>query len=295
MNVRNLKADAMLLLTAIIWGTAFTAQRAGMEDIGPFTYTGLRFMLGALVILPLAMRRERRPPLRPLTDRQTIGVGLFAGLILFIASALQQVGLVHTTAGKAGFITGLYVVLVPLLGLFIGQRTHAGVWLGAALAVVGLYLLSINEALVMAYGDVLQLIGSVFWALHVIVVSGWAARCHSVRLALIQFIVCGVLSLLIAPFIESISLDSIIAAGIPIIYGGLVSVGLGYTIQVIAQRDAVASHAAIILSLEAVVAVLAGWLILGETLSNRAIIGCALMLIGMLLAQLAPMLGRRHL
>jgi len=295
MHARLFKADALLMLTAIIWGAAFVAQRLGMEHIGPFTFNGIRFALGALALQPLIWRMQRTRASeggRPgLDSARLIRCGLLAGCVLFAGAALQQVGIVYTTAGKAGFITGLYVVMVPLFGLFLRQRAGAGTWIGALAAAVGLYLLSVNEDFTIAYGDVLELIGAVFWAGHVLLIgrlSPGMDATDAVKLASAQFAVCSLLSLGVAVATEPIVLAGLSAAAVPILYGGLMSVGVAYTLQVVAQRDANPAHAAIILSLEAVFAAVAGYFLLGEVLAVRALIGCALMLGGMLVSQLRP-------
>jgi drug/metabolite transporter (DMT)-like permease len=189
---------------------------------------------------------------------------------------------------NSGFITGLYVIIVPLLGLFIGHKTGLGIWLGASLAVVGMFLLSVGDGFVVASGDWLQLAGAFVWGVHVLLVGFFASRHDPLRLALVQFITCAVISLLLALIFEEIQWQSIIAAGPAILYGGVFGVAIGFTLQVVAQKDAIASHAAIILSLEAVFAAIAGALLLGETLELRGYFGCALMFAGMLLAQLWP-------
>mgnify|MGYP006289995655 CR=1 FL=1 len=289
------KSDSLLLITAAIWGTAFVAQRVGMDHVGPFTFNGLRFALGCLSLLPLlylTRNREQIPAsIRPHADRTTLvlGGGL-AGLVLFLGASLQQVGLVYTTAGKAGFITGLYVVIVPLLGLFWKQRPGFGTWLGAVLAAWGLYYLSVTQAFSIAFGDFLELVGAFFWAGHVLIVGWLSPRMDSLKLAFFQFLVCSVLSLFTAILVEIMALSSLLAAALPICYGGLVSIGIAYTLQVVAQKEAKPAHAAIILSLEAVFAALGGWVILGETLSPRGLVGCGLMLLGMLLSQLQPII-----
>jgi drug/metabolite transporter (DMT)-like permease len=289
---KTLKAEALLLLAAVIWGFAFVAQRVGMEHVGPFTYNGVRFVLGALSLLPLLwLGRRSATPVGPSGWRPILGGGLLAGLILFVGASLQQVGIVHTTAGKAGFITGLYVVIVPALGLLWGHRTPWSTWIGAALAVAGLYLLTVTDGLTLAEGDGLVLIGAFFWAAHVLVI-GWLSgrRIEPVLLACLQFVVCAMLSLAVAVVSESIALAGLWGGALPILYGGLLSVGVAYTLQVVAQRDAPPAHAAILLSLETVFAALGGWLLLDEILSGRGLIGCALMFAGMLLSQLG--LGR---
>ncbi len=288
-TLKAFKAEILLLLAAIIWGFAFVAQRMGMDHIGPFTYNGVRFLLGALSLAPLLwLGRRTAPLLDPGAKRLTLAGSLLAGLILFAGASLQQIGLIYTTAGKAGFITGLYVVIVPLLGLLWGQRTPWGTWLGALLAIFGLYLLTMSDRLALGEGDGLVLIGALFWAGHVLVI-GWLAgrRVDPVLLACLQFIVCAVLSLAVALVSEPITLTGLRGATLPILYGGLLSVGVAYTLQVVAQRDAPPTHAAIILSLETVFAALGGWLLLNEVLAERGLLGCGLMFVGMLLSQLA--------
>lgn len=287
------RADLLLLLVALIWGFGFVAQRAGMDHLGPYAYNGIRFLLGSLCLLPLALGRTFVPMVRKEKRIPVIKAGLLAGVVLFIAATLQQVGLQFTTAGKAGFITGLYVVLVPILGLFFRQRTNAGTWIGAAAAAMGLYLLSVTETMRIEPGDLLELLGAVFWAGHVLMLAWLSPRTAPVRLALVQFLVCGILSLLTAMALETLTLKAIVEAAVPLFYGGVCSVGAGYTLQVVVQRKAHPSHAAILLSLESPFAALGGWLLLGEILSGRALTGCGLMLAGMLLSQLWPMLAAR--
>jgi drug/metabolite transporter (DMT)-like permease len=206
--------------------------------------------------------------------------------VLFFGATFQQVGLVFTTAGKAAFITGLYVILVPLAGLFWGEKMAWGGWVGAVLALVGLYFLSVTEELTLAPGDLLELLGSFFWAGHVLILGWLSPRVDVLRLAAAQYVACSLLSLVTAFWLEPITAEGLAGAAIPILYGGLMSVGVAYTLQVIAQRDAPPAHAAIILSLETVFAALTGWLILDEVLSERALLGCVLMFAGMLFAQL---------
>ncbi|MBL8250685.1 MAG: DMT family transporter [Candidatus Competibacter sp.] len=286
---KTLKAECLLLLAAVIWGFAFVAQRIGMEHVGPFTYNGVRFLLGAASLLPLVWFNRRSGSAGPAGGwRPMLGGGLLAGLLLFAGASLQQVGMVYTTAGKAGFITGLYVVIVPLLGLLWGQRTPWATWAGAVIAAAGLYLLTVGDNFTLAQGDGLVLVGALFWSGHVLAI-GWLSGRHvePVLLACLQFVVCGVLSLAVAATTETTSGQALEAALMPILYGGLLSVGVAYTLQVVAQRDAPPAHAAIILSLETVFAVLGGWLLLDETLSDRGLLGCGLMFAGMLLSQLA--------
>jgi drug/metabolite transporter (DMT)-like permease len=289
----TIQADLLLLLVALIWGFGFVAQRVGMDHLGPYTFNGIRFLLGGLCLLPLALGRTSGPMVHRAQQIPLARAGLLAGGVLFIAATLQQVGLQYTTAGKAGFITGLYVVLVPMIGLFFRQRTNGGTWLGAVTAAVGLYLLSVTSDFRIESGDLLELIGAIFWAGHVLILSYLSPRTAPIRLAMVQFFVCGVLSLLTGVLLETITLQAIVEATVPIFYGGVCSVGAGYTLQVVVQRKAHPSHAAILLSLESPFAALGGWLLLDEILSGRALVGCGLMLAGMLVSQLWPMMRER--
>ncbi len=282
-RTRTLKSDILLLLAAIIWGFAFVAQRAGMEHIGPFLFNGIRFALGSVVLIPLIMIRNTG---EKITSGSLLLPGLIAGVAIFMGVSFQQVGIVYTTAGKAGFITGLYVIIVPILGLFLGKKSGTGVWAGAMLAVVGLYLLSVKTGLKMERGDLLVLIGALFWAVHVHLIGHFAPRMDTIKLAFLQFLTVSFLSTLTALAFERINIHQILAAWIPIIYAGVFSAGIAYTLQVVAQRDAHPSHAAIILSMETVFAVLGGWVILGERLSVREFMGCGLMFAGMIISQL---------
>ena len=287
MQTRTLRSDLMLLITAAIWGTAFVAQRVGMDYVGPFTFTAARFFLGALSLLPLLL--ILKPTIAKPKGKVRLNLwqgGLIAGTFLFAGATLQQVGLQYTTAGNAGFITGLYIILVPVIALLWGQRTGRNTWVGGVLAVVGLYLLSITDDFTLAYGDLLQLIGALFWAGHVLVIGWLSPQMDALRLSIVQFFTCGLVSLGVALFIEEPTFANIGMAWQPIAYAGLLSVGVAYTLQVFAQKTAPASHAAIILSLEAVFAVIGGYFMLGERLDTQGIIGCSLMLAGMLISQI---------
>ncbi|KIX15535.1 DMT family transporter [Dethiosulfatarculus sandiegensis] len=291
MNTKALKADSLLLITAMIWGAAFVAQRMGMDHVGPFTFNGVRFALGALALWPLILKKPGR-----LTwggdlpvffqKRPVLWGGALTGAVLFFGATFQQVGLVYTTAGKAAFITGLYVILVPLVGLFWGYRLAWGGWVGAFLALLGLYFLSVTEELTLSPGDLLELLGSFFWAGHVLILGWLSPRIDVLRLAAAQYVACAILSLATALWLEPITIQGLTGAAVPILYGGIMSVGVAYTLQVVAQREAPPAHAAIILSLETVFAALTGWLILDEVLSARSLLGCVLMFAGMLFAQL---------
>jgi len=285
-------SDGLLLITALIWGLAFVAQRKGMEFIGPFTYNGIRFALGGLSLLPLLAYRYRKGNLnlsfrgKPDSRQKLLMSGIFLGLLLFGGASLQQVGIVYTTAGKAGFITGLYVILVPLAGIFLGQRNKLKIWLGAILALSGMYFLSITGDFSISPGDLLVLFSAFFWTAHVLLIGWLSPKSDSLILAGMQFTVCSMLSLITAFFTEIISWTTILQAAVPILYGGILSVGVAYTLQVVAQKKANPAYASIILSLESVFAGIGGYLLLGETLNSRGLLGCCLMFSGMLIAQL---------
>jgi drug/metabolite transporter (DMT)-like permease len=294
MKTQALKTDLLMLIAAAIWGFAFVAQREGMETMGPFLFSGVRFLIGVVALSPVVWFLSKKPQQThkaEVSAKKLIFAGTVAGLLLFGGISCQQVGLQYTTAGKAGFITGLYIFFVPLIGLFLGQKTGSGTWLGATIALFGLYLLSIKEDFSIAEGDLLQLICAVFFAAHVLVIGYLAKRMDTLKLSLVQYLVCGFISLFIAIAIEMISWDMIVATAIPLLYAGVMSTGIAYTLQVVAQQHAHSSHAAIILSLEGAFAVLGGWLLLDEHLPARGLLGCALMLTGMFLSQLFPKLG----
>jgi len=287
--------DLVLLLTAAIWGFAFIAQRSGMEAMGPFAFNATRFLAGGLTLWLVSRTFPRQ--LKPAGDPAgTSGKGLWlggilTGLVLFAGASLQQVGLVETDAGKAGFITGMYVVLVPILGLLIGKRTSLFNWIGAVLAAVGLYLLMVTGGLSIARSDLLVLIGALVWAVHVHLVGYFSPRFGAVKLAVTQFLICGVISLGVALVFEQPEWNQLLAGIWPLLYAAFLSVAIAYTLQVVAQQWADPAHAAIILSLEGAFAALGGWLILGEKLGVRGLIGAGIMLAGMLVSQVKKMVS----
>lgn len=285
-----MRSNLLLLLTAVIWGFAFVAQRAGMEFIGPFTFNTARFTLGSLSLIPLLLINQKRKfekkKLLPLNDKNLLYGGLSAGTVLFLGATFQQGGLVYTDAGKAGFITGFYIILVPILGLFIKQRTSLFTWIGAIVAIIGLYFLSVDETFNINVGDILVFIGAFFWAIQILIIGFYSKRIDPFQLAFSQFVVCAVLSFIAALTTEAIIIQNMLLAYLPILYAGLFSVGIAFTIQVVAQREAHPANAAIIMGLEAVFAVIGGWMILNESIPLRGLFGCVMMLIGMILSQL---------
>ena len=286
------RSNALLLLAAAIWGFAFVAQRAGMEHVGPFAFNAVRFAMGGIALIPFLLRGRGHPTgsedaLPRARGKAVLLSGSLAGAALFVGASLQQMGIVYTTAGKAGFITGLYVIIVPIMGLCWRQRTGIEIWLGALLAVVGLYLLSVAGKMAVSRGDLLVLLGAFSWAGHVHIIGWLSPRIDPIRLAFMQFMACSALSLIIAGLVERITTQGLQGAAIPILYAGIMSSGVAYTLQVLAQRTARPAHAALILSLEAAFAALGGWLMLREILSGRELFGCVLMLGGMLMSQIA--------
>ncbi len=284
---RTLKADLLLLFTAIIWGFSFVAQRKGMDFVGPYFYNGIRFLLGAATLYVIvSIRGKRKGWGKPLP-------GIVLGVILFAAVSLQQVGLVYTTAGKAGFITGLYVVFVPVLGIFLRQRIGVFAWLGVLLAVVGLYFLSVNESFSISYGEILVLLCAVVWAVQIQFIDRQAKLGNQTALAFYSFVTCAILSLIAALIVGEVRLEGMSDAWLTIAYGGVLSVGVAFSLQIVAQRDAPPSHAAVLFSLESVFALIGGMLILHEKMSFRSYLGCGLILLGILMLQLPKFLSKR--
>ncbi|OYV40899.1 MAG: EamA family transporter [Thiomonas sp. 20-64-5] len=282
------RASALMLLASLIWGTAFVAQTASIGTIGPFYYTGLRFLLGAAVVLAfMTLRRRPEPAAHPYSNpRSLLRDGSLLGVLVALSISMQQIGLESTTVANAGFISSLYVVLVPLLGLLWGRRIGAGVWLGALLAMLGLYLLSVRSGYSVRHGDWLELGGALFITGQILLLGRVAPRHDPLQLAAVQFVVCGLLCLGTGVVVETISLDALQRAAWTIVYGGALSVGVAYTLQVVAQRDAIAAHAAVIFSMEGVFAALAAWLVLHQALDARALFGCVLVFCGLVISQL---------
>ncbi len=294
MKIERVKADFTLLVVAIVWGSAFVSQRVAAENIGVFLFNGLRFLLGALILLPLTRRKVSKGQSKQrLTRKQFLGL-VFLGSLLFTAAALQQFGLRFTTAGNAGFVTGLYVVLIPVvLALGWHQSSRPSIWVASFLAVVGMFLLSTGGQMKVNPGDLIELAGAFVWAFHVIFIGRLVQSIDVPRLAVGQYLVCGLLSLALGLVVELNSLTNLVDVWWTVVYTGLFSIGLGYTLQAVAQKVAPPADAAIILSMEAVFAAVFGWLFLGELLTLPQLFGCILILSGMLLAQ-APVLSRAH-
>ncbi|MBU0956490.1 MAG: DMT family transporter [Spirochaetes bacterium] len=284
----ELAFESLLLITAVIWGLGFVAQRIGLEDLPPFAFNAARFALGALSLVPvILLRRTSRARLRA-----CLVPALIAGVVLTLAASLQQLGMQYTSAGKGGFITGLYVVLVPIAGIALGRKTAANTWLGVVLTFAGLFLLSVTENFSINKGDLLVLLGAFFWAAHILVLDRFAPKVDPIVLAALQFLVCALLTGTTAFVFETPTAAGFSGAFPAIAFSGLLTIGLGFTLQAIAQTKAHPARASIIMSLEAMFAAIGGWIILGERLSPRELAGCAIMLSGMIVAQLPPVRRR---
>ena len=304
------KSPALLFLTAVVWGVAFVAQSVGMDYVGPFTFNCIRCLIGAVVLVPCIwfLDRWKQRPDSASCGRESAGApggasdgghallagGICCGLALFVASNLQQIGIQYTTVGKAGFITALYIVMVPVFGIFLKKRAGIRVWVSVALAVAGLYLLCITDRLALGKGDILVLLCAVVCAVHIVVVDHFSAKTDGVRMSCIQFLVCGLLSGVCMLITEHPGMRLILQAWQPILYAGVFSCGVGYTLQIVGQKGTDPTVASLILSLESVVSVLAGWLLLGQRLSVRELGGCALMFAAILLAQMPERLQSYH-
>jgi len=282
-RIAALRADAWMLLASAIWGAAFVAQHRAADHLDALSIAALRFIAGGVMLLPLiALRRRSVRGRSPLFT--VVGGGLAAGCVMLVAFLLQQRGIeAGSTASAAGFITGLYVLFVPMIGLLGGLRTHPAVWAGAGMAVGGLYLLSMNAELRMSWGDFLVLLCAVAWAVHVLLIGRFSPRCDAIELAAAQFLVTGVLAAFALPALPSA--QAVRASVWPMLYLGPVAVGIAFTLQVVGQRTAPPAHAAVILSMEGLFAAAFGALIGGERLAWGQYAGCALMLVGILVAQ----------
>ena len=297
---KKLKSNLLLLLTAFVWGTSFVAQKSGMDYIEPFTYNGIRTFIGGLVLIPVIylFRKKNREQIEEEEEKKTEEVrakekktlligGICCGIALFAASSLQQFGVNYTTAGKAGFITTLYVVLVPVFSIVLRKKVRPVMWLCVVMGAIGLYLLCMTDSSFrLQFGDMLVLICAVAFAVHIMVIDYFSPKADGIKLSCIQFLVSGVLGLVCMALFETPVLGAILDCWVPILYAGVLSCGVGYTLQVIAQKDADPTAASLILSLESVFAVIAGAMILHESMSFRELLGCAVIFAAVIIAQL---------
>ncbi|UYZ84180.1 DMT family transporter [Entomomonas sp. E2T0] len=290
MQTAIIRANILMLITAMIWGSTFLGQNVAMNYMGALTFSGVRFLLGTFALLPIIFfyLRKNKLTLLQIFSKRTIAGGIVLGIILTIGINLQQIGIKYTTITNSGFITGLYVILVPILGLIIGQRTGLGTWIGAVLAVIGMALLTLTDHLTISFGDLITLISAFAWGLHVLSAGFLVSRYDPIAVAFMQCLVCSILSLLLAAPLEGLQISFAQPALLAIFFTGIVSVAISFTLQLIAQKDAVPSHAAVILSLEAVFAAICGAIFLDESLTTRGYIGCMFMFVGIIIAQIWP-------
>ena len=308
MDRQRAKNSGLLVLTALIWGVAFVAQSVGMDYVGPFTFNAVRSLIGGLALLPCILWQDRRRKNKRQAEEAAAGQakgggaavkedtgirrknlwrgGILCGLALCAASSLQQYGILFTTVGKAGFITAMYIVLVPVFGLFLGRKVRSLIVLCVVMAAAGLYFLCMTEHLSLGFGDLLVLICAAVFTLHILVIDHFSPLVDGVRMSAIQFLTAGIACGVPMLIWETPNLSDIAAAWMPILYAGVMSCGVAYTLQILGQKNAEPTVASLLLSLESVFSVLAGWVLLGQRLSGRELFGCALMFAAIILAQL---------
>lgn len=283
----KVQSTVLLFLTAIIWGFAFVAQRVGADYVGTFTFNGIRFLLGSFSLIPVILIFEREA-----ADKKkllkTFYISLAAGTVLFIAASLQQYGVELTgSAGKAGFLTGLYTVLVPVFRFFLGKKTSVLTFIGAFFAIGGLFFLCMTgNSVSFGKGDIVLIIGAVFWAFHILIIDKFVNDVSPLKFSMMQFFVCGVLSVIGALLTETVEISSIKAAAVPILYGGIMSVGVAYTCQILGQKHSDPTFASIVFSTESVFSAVGGALLLNEIMTGRGYFGCALIFVGIVLSQI---------
>lgn len=280
-------SSLLLFLAACIWGVAFVAQSVGMDYMGPLTFNGVRFLIGATVLLPIVFVRVRGNKKKNKSSI-TLKGGICCGLAICFASCFQQMGIQYTTVGKAGFITTLYIILVPLFGLFLHRKVPGKVWIAAAAAAAGMYLLCITEDFSIGKGDMLVFICAVLFSIHILVIDYFSPKADGMALSCIQFYTAGILCTIGALFTEEPAWEQLVQGIIPILYAGVMSCGVAYTLQIIGQKVLEPAVASLILSMESVVSVLAGWLLLGQSLTAKELAGCVLVFAAVILVQIRP-------
>ncbi len=288
MKESSLKGNIYLLITATIWGVAFVAQSVGMDYVGPFTFNGVRFLIGGIILIPCSfiLRSGNTENAEKNHKGMLIKAGILCGVLMFGATTFQQFGIMQTSVGKTGFITALYVILVPIFGIVIGKKVGIRIWIGAVIAIIGFYLLCVKEGFSIAFGDILVFICAIIFALHIMTVDKFASHVNGVMLSCLQFLVAGAISIVCMFIFEKPEISGILNAWQPILYAGILSCGVAYTLQIIGQKYTNPFLASLILSLESVISALAGWLLLGQVLAVKEIIGCALVFGAIVIAQM---------
>lgn len=285
---KQIRAGLLLTLTSLIWGATFVAQSVGMNYIGPFTYLFSRNLIGGIILIPIIKFMRNDDAVSDQSDHNKILIkgGILCGIALFAASILQQVGIKYTTVGKAGFITSLYIIIVPLLSIILGKKAPKKIWLSVSVAVIGMYFLCMNGESRINIGDIFVLLCAFGFSLHILVIDRFSPKVNSIKLSCLQFWICAVISFFPMMILEKPEMNHIIAAWAPILCAGVLSSGVGYTLQIIAQKDIDPTIASLICSLESVFSVVFGWLILKQTLSAKELFGCVLVFTGVVLTQI---------
>lgn len=291
----SLKGTVLLFLAAFIWGIAFVAQSVGMDYMGPLSFIGGRFLMGSAVLVPLVVykrKKNKKENIRSADTKVTIIGGISCGLALCFASLMQQFGIMHTTVGKAGFITTLYIIIVPIFGVFLKRKVAGKVWISAVIAAAGMYLLCMNEKLTIGKGDGLVFVCAILFSVHILVIDYFSPKADGVELSCLQFLTAGIIGSVGAILFEEPRFSDFIAGIIPLAYAGIMSSGVAYTLQIIGQKDMDPTVASLILSMESVISMLAGWVLLGQALSGRELLGCLLVFGAVILVQLPDMKKR---
>ena len=289
MKKEQIRGLLLLLLAAIIWGSAFVAQSVGMDYVGPFTFNSVRSLIGGFVLIPCIafLNRGKQKKKMNATDKKRLLIGgICCGIVLTLGSTLQQIGIMYTSVGKAGFITAFYIIIVPILGLFLGKKCGLSIWISVLIALVGLYFLCITESFSIGKGDIYVFIGAIAFSIHILVIDHFTQFNDGVKMSCIQFFVCGIICFVPMILFEHPQVSTILQAWQPILYAGVLSCGVAYTLQIVGQKGMNPTIASLILSLESVTSVIAGFIILHQNLSQREMIGCGLMFVAIVLAQL---------
>lgn len=301
--MRYKKNVIILLLTAIVWGFAFVAQSAGMDYVGPFTFTCIRSWIGGVFLLPciFLLDRLKSPKEREIQksqDKKTLIIGgICCGICLCFATCVQQIGIQYTSVGKAGFITACYIIIVPVLGIFMKKRCSVLVWISIVIALFGLYFLCLSESFSINRGDIYVMIGAFLFSLHILTIDHFSPKVDGIRMSCIQFLICGFISGIPMLILEGVPRGTyLMQAAVPILYAGVMSSGVGYTLQIIGQKDFDPTIACLIMSLESTFSVVGGWIVLHQVMNGRELLGCVLMFVAIILSQIpVPEKGSYHL
>ncbi|MBR3296038.1 MAG: DMT family transporter [Clostridia bacterium] len=287
MNKREMTGNILLTVTAIIWGISFVAQSVGMQYVGPFTYQSIRSLTGFIVMIPVVMIFGKKGDLQtPEQKKLLLEGGLVCGIIFTVASNLQQYGIQYTTVGKAGFLTALYMIIVPMISIFLKKKPTLNLWISIVIAVAGMYLLCINGEFRLATGDIYIILCALAFSFHILAIDRYANRVDPLKLSLLQYLICGIVSMVPMILFEKVEIGNILSCWAPLLYGGVLSTGVGYTLQMVGQKFTNPTVASILMCLESVFSLIAGIIILGQVPSTREIIGCVLMFIAIIITQI---------